>query len=305
MAGILYEGTPNTLTFTITDPNGIPVQAATPPVATVTLPDGSTQEPAVTFDAGPVNYTAPGPTSQEGRYQVSWASTDAGKPGGLTDAYNVRGTGERALLSLSQMRRTVRVAGTDTSEDDFLAEFGRASTDIVEWYCGPVIQRTIVEELRVGGLVVILSYPPVLDLVPWTQVPANFPAGAGREVPSPPSPMFPVMIFGLTYPAASLYVSDIAMTGLRGEVRHTSGLPFYYGPYLWQYTAGRPVIPECIQSGYRALLRHIYGMERGGAGGTASLGAADEETTLTPTGYAVPNRVLELMAPEALPGAIA
>lgn len=303
---ILYEGTPVPLTFTLTDANGNPVQAAsTPPVATVTLPDGTTQTPAVTFHSGPGNYTATGPSSQAGHHLVSWSCADATYPGGLTDSYDIRGLAETALLSMAEMRRTVRLAATDTSEDDFLAEFGRSCTDITEWYCGPVIQRTVVEELRVGGLTVILSYPPVTGLIAWTTVPANFPAGSGRSVPSPPSPMFPVMVFGVTYPLTNLYVSDIGMSGLRGEVRHTSGLPFYYGPYLWQYTAGRPVIPECIRAGYKALLKHIYGMERGGAVASASLGADDEETTETPFGYAVPNRALELMAPEALPGAIA
>ena len=296
-----YSGQPVPLAFTLTDAYGNPAEAAdTPPVVTVTLPDATTSTPGVAYDGDGV-YTATGPSGQSGHYLVAWTCADATYPGGLTDSYDIEAAAETAILSLAEMKRALRIDLADTSEDDFVTEFGRSVTAIVEWYCGPVLQQPVVEELRVGGLVVMLSKPPVLELTAWTEVPANFPSGSGRTVPSPASPMFPVMIYGVTYPLTELYNS----TDLRGEVRHTSGLPFYYGPYLWSYTSGRLVVPKCIQTGYKAILRHIYGMERGGGGGSAALGAADEETTATPFGYAVPNRALELMASEALPGAIA
>jgi hypothetical protein len=298
-SGILYERMPVPLTFTLTDSAGNAVQAGSaPPAVTVTQPDLTTTTPAVAWNAGTQQYDATGPSLQAGHYQVSWSCGDATYPGGFTDSYDIRGLVEGALLSLAEMKRTLRLALADTSEDDFVAGFGRSCTDIVEWYCGPCNQQLVIEELRVGGLVTYLSKPPVTGLVPWTQLPAGI--DASRSLPSSPSPMFPVMVFGVAFPTAQLYADKT------GQVRHTSGLPFYYGPYLWSYSAGRPVIPECIRSGYKALLKHIYGMERGGAaGGSASLAAADEETTETPFGYAVPNRALALMAPEALPGAIA
>jgi hypothetical protein len=126
-------------------------------------------------------------------------------------------------------------------------------------------------------------------------VPAEL-AADGIAVPTPPSPMFPVMVYGVTYPLTQLHCN-----GRKAEVRQTSGLPFYYGPYLWQYSAGRPIIPSCISYAARVALKHLFGVERGGAGGSASM-AADEETTETPFGFAVPNRAIEMLAPEALGG---
>lgn len=294
---VLYQGTPVPLTFTLTDSAGNPVQAAsTPPVVTVTQPDQTTQTPTVTF-AG-TYYKAAGPSSQPGHYLVSWTCADATYPGGYTDSYNVRPAAEPSILSTADAKRTLRIDPSDTSEDDFIAEFNPAVTSVVEWFCGPVIQQAITERLPAGGLTIQLSKPPVLSLTAWTTIPPAL-ANAGIAVPNPPSPMFPTRVFGVSYPLTQLYADPVL-----GTVNHTSGLPFYYGEYIWAYQAGRLVIPDCILMGARAIFRHIFGLERGGAGGTASLGS-DEETTMTPMGFAVPNRALEMMTPEQLPAAIA
>jgi len=297
----IFKGQPVPLTFPLADASGNPVNAVSGTGAvtcTVTLPDQTTATPTVTNPAVGT-YTATGPSGQAGHYLVAWSCTDATYPGGLTDAYNVSGLSEVSILSLAEARRALRISASDTSEDDFIRDFNPAVTNVVEWWCGPVLVQTVVEELRAGGLTVMLSKPPVLNLLAWTSVPAEFSADTSRVVPVPPSPMFPVMIYGPTYPLAQLHVNKT-----RSEVRHTAGLPFYYGPYLWMYSAGRPVVPDCILDGSRAILRHLYSMERGGQGG-AAIGQADEETTMTPFGFAVPNRALEMMAPEALAGAIA
>jgi hypothetical protein len=292
----IYQGQPVPLTFTLTDINGNAVQAAsTPPVVTVTLPDQTTTAPAVTWNA---TYTATGPSTQAGHYLVAWSCTDATYPGGQADSYNITSLASSSILSLAEARRTLRIAATDTSEDDFITEFNPAVTAVVEWYCGPVIQRAVTERLPAGGLTIQLSYPPVLGLTAWTTIPAAL-ASAGIAVPNPPSPMFPTRVFGVSYPTGQLYADPVL-----GTVTHTSGLPFYYGEYIWSYQAGRVVIPDCILDGSRAILRHVFGMERGGAGGSASM-AADEESTMTPMGFLVPNRALELMTSEKLPAAIA
>ena len=286
-----YERDPVPLTFTLRDAGGNPVLAqSTQPVVTVTQPDQTTASPAVTTAGN--RYTATGPSLQAGHYQVSWSCADVTSPGGFTDAYDVRPMTETSLLSFAECKRALRIDPDDASEDDFIDEFARATTDIVEWWCGPVNVQPVTERLPAGGLAIQLSKPPVISLTAWTQVPAAL-AGAGIAVPNPPSPMFPTRVFGVSYPLTQLYADPQL-----GVVTHTSGLPFYYGEYIWSYTAGRPVTPECVQSGFRAILKHVFGMERGGRG-SAALGTG-EATTLTPVGYAVPNRALQLMASERL-----
>lgn len=290
-----YIGSPVPLTFLLTDAGGNPVDpAATQPVCTVTLPDQTTTAPTVAH-GGTGTFTATGPSTQAGHCLVAWSCTDTAHPGGFTDAYDIRALTETSLLSLAEAKRALRIAASDTSEDDFVTEFSRSVTSIVEWWCGPVNVQAVTERLPAGGLTIQLSKPPVIALTAWTTIPAAL-AGAGIAVPNPPSPMFPTRVFGVSYPLTQLYADP-----LLGTVTHTSGLPFYYGEYLWSYTAGRPVTPDCIQSGFKAILKHIFGMERGGAS-SGALGGADETTTLTPMGYAVPNRALELMAAER-PGA--
>jgi hypothetical protein len=292
-----YEGEPVPLTWPLTDADGNPVQAqSTPPVLTVTQPDGTTDTPSSGYVGS--QYMALGPSAQAGHYEVLWVCADATYPGSYTDSYDVQPQGETSILSLAEGKRTLRLSPSDPTEDDFVIEFSRAATDIVEWYCGPVIQQAVTERLPAGGLVIQLSKPPVLGLTAWTTSPAGL-AGAGIAVPDPPSPMFPTRVFGVSYPTGQLYADPVL-----GTVTHTSGLPFYYGEYIWSYQAGRLMIPQCITYGARALLRHLYGMERGGQGG-GSQAASSEDMTETPMGFAVPNRVLEILSPEKLPAAIA
>ena len=43
----------------------------------------------------------------------------------------------------------------------------------------------------------------------------------------------------------------------RGIVTHTSGLPFFYCAYIWQYKAGRPVISPAIYEAAKIILEHL------------------------------------------------
>ena len=78
---------------------------------------------------------------------------------------------------------------------------------------------------------------------------------------------------------------------------HTSGLPFFYCAYIWQYQAGRPVISGAIYEASKIILKHLYMVETTGTGsGGGGTGSGDEESTDTPFGFAIPNRALELLA---------
>jgi hypothetical protein len=296
-----YQGVQVPLTFLLTDTAGNPQDAAllASVTVTVTLPDQTTDVPAVTH-GGTGTYSAKYTTTQPGHHLVTWVCTDATYPGALTDSFDVLPLSENAILPFAVAKRAARVPAAVTTEDDFIREFNEATTEIIEWYCGPVLQQAVTERLPAGGLSIQLSHPPVLGLTAWTAIPPAL-ASAGIAVPNPPSPMFPTRVFGVSYPLAQLYADPKL-----GVVTHTSGLPFYYGEYIWSYRAGRLVVPSCITNAARAIFRHLYGMERGGQASAVSAAAAgDEETTMTPLGFAIPNRALQMMTPEKLPAAIA
>jgi hypothetical protein len=293
----IYVGQPCPLTFTLTDAAGVPVSAVSAqPVVTVTLPDLTTATPAVT-NPGTGQYRAVYKTVQAGHHLVSWTCADATNPGGYADEFDVWSLTSSNVLSTADAKAIL--SNPNPAYDDLVQKVNGSVTTWLEWACGAIVPQAIVEELRVGGLQVQLSNPTNAALVAWTSVPPQFSADTSRVVPAPPSPMFPVMVYGVTYPLSQLYCDP-----RKGIVRHTSGLPFYYGPYLWQYTAGYSLIPQGIRLAASITLRHLYGLERGGAG-VAAAGAADEETTMTPFGFAVPNRAVELLVSYEYPAAIA
>ena len=295
-----YVGDPAPLTpFLLTDASGNLVDpVVTQPVLTITLPDQTTVTPSVTH-AGTGTFTAVYKTVQAGHHLVSWSCADATYPGGYADEFDVWSLTSTNVLSRADAKAILSIAPASTAFDDLVEKVNGSVTSWLEWYCGALVPQVHVEELRAGGLTVQLSQPNNAALLAWTQVPPQFSADTSRVVPVPPSPMFPVLIFGVTYPLSQLYCDPV-----KGTVRHTSGLPFYYGPYLWKYTAGYPVIPQNMRLGASVTLKHLYGLERGGSG-VAAAGSADEETTLTPFGFSVPNRAEELIAADVIPGVFA
>lgn len=296
---VYYVGAPYPLAFTLTDANGNQVDpAVTQPVVTVTLPDKTTAAPAVTH-AGTGIFTATFNTTQAGRHLVSWVCADATHPGGYADEFDVWSLSSRNVMSLADAKAILSIAPSNKTYDDLVTKVLGSVTDWLEWYCGALVPQAVVEELKAGGMLVQLSQPNNAVLTAWTSVPSQFSADTSRVVPSPPSPMFPVLVFGVTYPLSQLYADPV-----KGIVRHTSGLPFYYGPYLWSYTTGYPVVPQPVRLAGSIVLRHLFGFERGGAA-VAAGGAADEESSMTPFGFAVPNRAVEVLAAFENPAAIA
>jgi hypothetical protein len=282
-----YQGAQVPLSFQLTDTAGNVAEAAllSSVVLTVIAPDQTTSTPAVAWNADLATYTAAYTSSQFGHHIAVWTCTDATCPGAFTDTFEVQPATDRTIVSLAEAKQVLHL--TDTTEFDSVIQGYNASiTDWIDYVCGPVVPRTVVERLPSRGVMQVLSKPPVMKLVAWTTVPPGLP---GIAVPTPPSPMFPTMQFGLPYPLDQLYADP--KTGI---VTHTSGLPFIYGSYLWQYQAGRPAIPAGIYKASQIALEHLYMVERGGADA-----ASGEDVTVTGFGFAVPNRAVTLLIPHS------
>lgn len=299
---VCYVGDPAPLIpFVLTDAAGNPVDpVSTQPVLTITLPDKTTVNPAFTH-TGTGTFTPVYNTVQAGHHLVAWACADATHPGAYADVFDVWSLTSTNVLSQADAKAILSIPPNVSTWDDLVEKVNGSVTRWVEWRCGAIVPQIVVEEIQSGGLVTQLSNPVSAALLAWTQVPPQFSADTTRTVPVPPSPMFPVMTYGITYSLAELYCDP-----RKGTVRHTSGLPFYYGPYLWRYSAGDPVIRPNIRLAASTVLRHLYGFERGGAGvAAAGARAADEETTMTPFGFAVPNRAEAELAADVFPGVFA
>lgn len=257
-------------------------------VFTVTLPDGTTSSPAPVHGATGV-YTAVFTSTQPGHH--IWSVTIPGTtPGSYTDSFEVQPATDQTIVSVAEAKEILKLTST-TQYDPVIAGYNGAVTVVTEYYCGPCVQQTIVEELPSHGTELMLSKPPVLALLPWTALPAQF-AAQGITLPVPPSPMLRTRVYGIEWPLAQLHVDQE-----RGIVTHTSGLPFFYCSYAWQYSAGRLIIPANIYEASKIILKHLFAVERGGqAGGTqAAYGQSEAGVTQTPFGFAIPNRAIELM----------
>lgn len=264
------------LTWTVTDTTGAPAAPGAITV-TITLPDGTTASPVPTATATGV-YQATYVTTEAGRHTVRWLATGTPGPGvgvgAAVDSFDVEAGLADTILSLADAKDALNILATDTTFDARIRGYNAAITAVVEHLCGPVVVRTVTERHLESGAaeVLMLRHPPIYQ-----------PAGQ----PYPVISITPVLTYGLVYDLSLITVDPV-----RGTLRHTAGLPFWNGPYDIVYMCGRPIVPDNVLTACRIILRHLWSLERGGAGTTQAY-AADDVTMLY--GYAIPNRALELL----------
>ncbi|MDH6111920.1 hypothetical protein P3T36_006897 [Kitasatospora sp. MAP12-15] len=265
------------LAWTVTDTANAPA-APGAITLTITLPDGSTATPTPQATALGV-YQAYYQSAQAGRHTVRWLATGTPGPGvgvgALVDAFDVEAGSAGTILSLADAKDTVNIAQSDTTFDARIRGYNAAVTAIVEKLAGAVVVRQVTERHLESGAseILMLRRTPVFQ--PATQ-------------PYPIVSITPVLTYGLVYDLSLLTVDPV-----RGTLRHTAGLPFWNGPYDVTYTCGRPIVPDNVLTACRIILRHLWSLERGGAGANSQGYAADDAVMLY--GYAIPNRALELL----------
>lgn len=93
-----------------------------------------------------------------------------------------------------------------------------------------------------------------------------------------------------------LTLVDLYLDQPSGAVSYNGGSFFSAAAYDVVYSAGRSPVPADLIMATRELLRHLWTTQRGGA-------RPGPATDIPGLAYAMPNRVLELIAPhELLPG---
>jgi hypothetical protein len=288
---------PADLALTITDVSGAAVNAVTPPVLTVTLPDRSTAVPAV---ANPVTGTyqpsAGYVTGQAGHFTYAWTFADAGAyvaTAPMVDSFEVRAAPDLTIISGAEAREILKL-GTDTSHDQVIRGFSQAITEWVEYTCGPVVTQQFTQVVRAQGHVLVLPKAPVRTDLGTALATTNRRDGSTTNGLVS---ITPLLTYGFMYA-----IDDLIVDGPSGIVRHVAGLPFLYSgdPYSQfqvSWWAGRKIIPWGIYEASKIALKHVYAVERGGVAQSASFG--ESETVQTGFGFAVPNRAIELLTPHA------
>ena len=289
---------PADLALTITDTSGAAVDAGTPPVLTITLPDRSTVTPAVSNAVtGTYQPSAGYVTAQAGHFTYAWSFADSGAyvaTSPMVDSFEVREAPDPTIISLPEAREILKISTTDTSRDQVIRGFSQAITEWVEYTVGPVVTRQVSEQVRAQGTELVLPRAPVRTDLGTTLDTTNRRDGSTTNGLVS---ITPLLTYGFMYA-----IDDLIVDGPSGLVRHVAGLPFLYSgdPYpqfLASWWVGRKIIAWGIYEAAKIALKHVYAVERGGLSQTASYG--ESETVVTGFGFAVPNRAVELLAPHA------
>ncbi|MGW2908659.1 head-tail connector protein [Streptomyces sp. NPDC001204] len=183
-----------------------------------------------------------------------------------------------ALLTLAEAKAQLDIDGT--AEDTELEVYVEALTAAIERHVGPVETREFAETIEGRGASMCLSQIPAVALVSVT----------------------PAVETG-----DDLDLSALVLDGATGIVRYRGGS---FAGTLWRvtYTAGRGEVPATINLAARILLQHLWRTQYGASRGMSSIGGSDDYSVTEAVpgwGYAIPNRVLQLLEPYKVPPGVA
>ncbi|MFF2650386.1 head-tail connector protein [Streptomyces sp. NPDC058045] len=182
-----------------------------------------------------------------------------------------------ALISLDDAKQQLNLTG-DRDDDELLA-FIDGVTAPIENLVGVIEPREITETVTGRGATLALLTVPAIELV---SVIPQLDAGA------------------------TLAVAGLHLDGSTGIVRRLDGGLFHGGPWTVTYRAGRADVPATITLAARMLVQHLWRTQTASRGPV--LAGGDDYSVTEPVpgfGYAIPNRVLQLLEPYKLPPAVA
>jgi hypothetical protein len=263
---VIDVGDTVTLTSAPRDGSGNP-QTVAALALSVTLPDGTSVGPFTpTGSVGSYSYAYT--TTQAGRHVARWTGTGFA----YAEPFNVWPADPGALFSVAEAKAALRFASlTPGDDDERLRLYIAAVTPVIEDIVGTVVQRTFVETVSgradtSGRSMLFLSRTPVVSVQ----------SIVGQRA-------------GTFEPDLSSLVIDSATGGLL-----LGNWYEWYGPVTVSYTAGMTSVPANILLAAQEEFRYLW--QVGQQGNRPSFGEGGEPTMMTPSGFAVRPRVLELCA---------
>jgi len=236
------------------------------PVCTVTKPDGTTTTATVTKPSTG-NYQGAYVTTSAGRHRFTF--TGSGTNSGAlpwSDVADVWPADPRFIISLSDAKAALNTPAGARVNDDELRLYIAATTEIIEDIVGAVLSSTKTQTFDGGGNALLL-------------------AERAASITS-------VTVGGV---ATTDYVANltagIVYSGSTGDSSFTWGRQNVVVTYA---TGASSIDPNVILAA-REEVSFLY--QLGQQGGRPSLGGAVPDMSWTPSGFAVPKRVMELCAP--------
>lgn len=269
------SGQPIRLSTTVRDIAGTP---ADPGALTLRL-YGPTGALAQTYSSptrtGPGLYYQDVPAADlttAGRYRYEWTASGS-NAGVRTDVFDVDDTATGApIVALADVKAHLNKSLTDTTDDTELLAMIAATGRVVDWKIGPVVPRTVTSVIRRPGWKVRLPQYPVISLMSTSAL-------VDGVTPDP--------------------VTDLDFEPDTGIVWRADGAPMVGGQRM-VYVAGRTVVGANVTEAALVIVEHLWDTQRGGSATPARVFGAEETTMIPGLGFAVPNRALEMLAPDAL-----
>lgn len=290
---VYYLGQDVPISVGVVNNAGIPTNATTV-VATVTNPDGTTQTPPVTnVSTGTYQATVPA-ASQSGTYLVRWVAT-----GPFTFVYEsqfqVQPSAVEQVVDLPSVKAHLNMNLADTSQDPELLGFILAATPIIRDIIGPILPESHTQFFDGGVGTISLPWQPVISIQSCVEY-------------------YGLSAFVLTEQQLGQQMNAFAFTAdyVTGQLtRRTFGgqaALFAIGDKNVKvtWTAGRADVPYNVRLGALELIRHNWQMtQQGGRGRMRSSVSGGGDEMSVPIGFAVPDRVVEMLAPHRRPPGVA
>jgi hypothetical protein len=274
------------LRTTVLDATGAPATGTLAVSVTVTDPTGATTSPAAA-NAGGGLYTAVVPAvSAPGVWRYRWTATGTGVNWADEGQFQVRPPGIEQVVDLASVKAHLNI--NDSRQDDELVGFILAAGDLSRDVVGPILPETHTEWHNGGSRTLTLDWAPLASVQSVTE----YIAATSWTLTEQP--------LGTSTDAYG-YTVDLD-TGQITRRAVGDAVPFPYGTKNVRvvYTAGRGgVAPWAVRLGALELIRHLWQLTQQGGGRTRVGGNAldSDGGSGVPSGFALPNRVLELWKP--------
>jgi hypothetical protein len=262
--------------------------------ATVTDPSGNVTTPTVSQQvAGSGTYNAVAESvNTAGIWLVSWLATGTNTGGTTVQAtyeeqFQVQAGGLQQIVDLPSVRDYLRIPLTDTSRDNALMGFIFAASEVVRDFCGPFLAEQHTQFFDGGGPKLVPDWLPLISVQSVTEY---YGLSAFSITEQPLGTQQNAFGFTVDYQTGEL-------------TRRTFGGEAAY----WArgaknvkvvYTAGRAgPLPWAVRLGALEMIRHLYQLTQQGGRPKFGGNALDSaESPMVPTGFAVPQRVIELLS---------
>lgn len=274
------------LTAAVVDDTGNPATGTLTVELTVTDPSGNTTTPAPA-STGSGGYAAVVPSvATAGVWLYRWTATGTGVGWALEGQFTVRPMGVEQLVDLASVKKHLRMPAASTANDDELQELILATADLARDVCGPFLPEQHTQFFDGGVGTIVPDWLPLASVQSATEY-------------------YGLSAFPLTEQQLGSQMNAFAFTAdySTGQItRRTFGgqaAVFAIGTKNVKvvYTAGRGgVVPFTVRLGGLELIRHLWSLTQQG-GRPKFGGSAVEGDTVVPTGFALPDRVVELWSP--------